>query len=142
MGNAQSQGKKADKKEDIFFNKELLDSIDLLASKLIFEQSFQNLKKLEDPRYCNEVSILTQQLLKKKLNPTTVNVVSTRIKYGTQKLYVIDDEGFKKLKKVDYKGDKNALCLNVSRFYTRIFQAYSAIYCSKTDSCKTKLHDH
>jgi len=53
MGNAQSQGKKADKKEDIFFNKELLDSIDLLASKLIFEQSFQNLKKLEDPRYCN-----------------------------------------------------------------------------------------
>ena len=127
MGNAQSQGKKADKKEDIFFNKELLDSIDLLASKLIFEQSFQNLKKLEDPRYCNEVSILTQQLLKKKLNPTTVNVVSTRIKYGTQKLYVIDDEGFKKLKKVDYKGDKNALCLNVSRFYTRIFQAYSAI---------------
>ena len=127
MGNTQSQGKKADKEEDMYFNKELLDSIDLLASKLIFEQSFQNLKKLEDPRYCNEVSILTQQLLKKKLDPVTVNVVSTRIKYGTTNLYVIDDDGYKRLKKVDYKGDKNALCLNVSRFYTRIFQAYSAI---------------
>ena len=127
MGNTQSQGKKSDKEEDMYFNKELLDSIDLLASKLIFEQSFQNLKKLEDPRYCNEVSVLTQQLLKKKLDPVTVNVVSTRIKYGTTNLYVIDDDGYKQLKKVDYKGDKNALCLNVSRFYTRIFQAYSAI---------------
>jgi len=124
MGNAQSQQKKS---ADMYFNEELINSIDLLASKLIFEQSFQNLKKLDDPRYCNEVSILTQQLLKKKLNPININIVSTRIKYGTQDLYVIDDNGYKQLKNVNHKGDKDALCLNVSRFYTRVFQAYSAI---------------
>ena len=124
MGNAQSQQKKS---ADMYFNEELINSIDLLASKLIFEQSFQNLKKLDDPRYCNEVSILTQQLLKKKLDPININIVSTRIKYGTQDLYVIDDNGYKQLKKVNHKGDKDALCLNVSRFYTRVFQAYSAI---------------
>ena len=124
MGNAQSQQKKS---ADMYFNEELINSIDLLASKLIFEQSFQNLKKLDDPRYCNEVSILTQQLLKKKLNPININIVSTRIKYGTQDLYVIDDNDYKQLKKVNHKGDKDALCLNVSRFYTRVFQAYSAI---------------
>ena len=124
MGNAQSQQKKS---ADMYFNEELINSIDLLASKLIFEQSFQNLKKLDDPRYCNEVSILTQQLLKKKLDPININIVSTRIKYGTQDLYVIDDNDYKQLKKVNHKGDKDALCLNVSRFYTRVFQAYSAI---------------
>ena len=124
MGNAQSQQKKS---ADMYFNEELINSIDLLASKLIFEQSFQNLKKLDDPRYCNEVSILTQQLLKKKLDPININIVSTRIKYGTQDLYVIDDNGYKQLKNVNHKGDKDALCLNVSRFYTRVFQAYSAI---------------
>ena len=90
MGNAQSQQKKS---ADMYFNEELINSIDLLASKLIFEQSFQNLKKLDDPRYCNEVSILTQQLLKKKLDPININIVSTRIKYGTQDLYVIDELG-------------------------------------------------
>ena len=45
MGNAQSQQKKS---ADLFFNEELINSIDLLASKLIFEQSFQNLKKLDE----------------------------------------------------------------------------------------------
>ena len=127
MGNAQSQQKKS---ADLFFNEELINSIDLLASKLIFEQSFQNLKLLDDPRYCNEVSILTQKLLKKKLKPININIVSTRIKFGTQDLYVIDDNGYKQLKKADHKGDKDTLCLNVSRFYTRVFQAYSAIVCA------------
>ena len=130
MGNAQSQ-KKDSKDPDLFFNEELINSIDELASKLIFEQSFQNLLKLNDPTYCDEVSVLTHRLLKKKLKPINVNVVSTRVKYGNQDLYAITDEGFKQLKVVDEAGeknyDKNEMCLNVSKFYTRIFQAYSAI---------------
>jgi len=130
MGNAQSQ-KKDSKDPDLFFNEELINSIDELASKLIFEQSFQNLLKLNDPTYCDEVSVLTHRLLKKKLKPINVNVVSTRVKYGNQDLYAITDEGFKHLKVVDEAGeknyDKNEMCLNVSKFYTRIFQAYSAI---------------
>jgi len=65
MGNAQSQ-KNTAQNTDMFFNKELIDSIDHLASKLIFEQSFQKLSKLNDPKYCDEVSVLTQRLLKKK----------------------------------------------------------------------------
>jgi hypothetical protein len=130
MGNAQSQ-KKDSKDPDLFFNEELINSIDELASKLIFEQSFQNLLKLNDPTYCDEVSVLTHRLLKKKLKPINVNVVSTRVKYGNQDLYAITDEGFKQLKVVDEEGeknyDKNEMCLNVSKFYTKIFQAYSAI---------------
>ena len=63
MGNAQSQSKK--EKTDMFFNQELVDSIDTLASKLIFEQSFQNLLKLQKPEYCKEISVLTHRLLKK-----------------------------------------------------------------------------
>jgi hypothetical protein len=130
MGNAQSQ-QKTDKKPDLFFNEELINSIDELASKLIFEQSFQQLLKLNDPAYCDEVSVLTHRLLKKKLKPINVNVVSTRVKYGNQDLYAITDDGFKQLKVVDEAGeenyDKNEMCLNVSKFYTKIFQAYSAI---------------
>ena len=130
MGNAQSQ-KKNTEKNDMFFNEELINSIDLLASKLIFEQSFQQLLKLNDPLYCDEVSVLTHRLLKKKLKPINVNIVSTRVKYGNQDMYAITDEGFKELKVVDDLGeknyDKNEMCLNISKFYTRIFQAYSAI---------------
>ena len=130
MGNAQSQ-KKNTEKTDMFFNEELINSIDLLASKLIFEQSFQQLLKLNDPLYCDEVSVLTHRLLKKKLKPINVNIVSTRVKYGNQDMYAITDEGFKELKVVDDLGeknyDKNEMCLNISKFYTRIFQAYSAI---------------
>ena len=126
MGNAQSQ-KKTKETKNTLFNEELINSIDLLASKLIFEQSFRHLKKLGDSKYCNEVSILTQKLLKESLDTVNINVISTRVKYGTQDLYVIDDEGFKKLKQVEADRDKAMLCLNVSRFYTRIFQAYSSI---------------
>ena len=126
MGNAQSQ-KKTKETKNTLFNEELINSIDLLASKLIFEQSFQNLTKLGNSNYCDEVSILTQKLLKESLDTVNINVISTRVKYGTQDLYVIDDEGFKKLKQVEADRDKAMLCLNVSRFYTRIFQAYSSI---------------
>ena len=45
MGNAQSQ-KKTKETKNTLFNEELINSIDLLASKLIFEQSFENLKEL------------------------------------------------------------------------------------------------
>ena len=126
MGNAQSQ-KKTKETKNTLFNEELINSIDLLASKLIFEQSFQNLTKLGNSNYCDEVSILTQKLLKESLDTVNINVISTRVKYGTQDLYVIDDEGFKKLKQVEADRDKAMLCSNVSRFYIRIFQAYSAI---------------
>jgi hypothetical protein len=126
MGNAQSQ--KKSNKGSMYFNEELIDSIDLLASKLIFEQSFQDLKQLQNPSYCEEVSILTQQLLKKKLNKKTLSMVSNRIKYGTQDLFIIDKQGFKQLKNISDRGyEKDVLCLNVSKFYTKIFQAYSAI---------------
>jgi hypothetical protein len=126
MGNAQSQ-KKTKETKNTLFNEELINSIDLLASKLIFEQSFENLTKLGNSKYCDEVSILTQKLLKESLDTVNINVISTRVKYGTQDLYVIDDEGFKKLKQVEADRDKAMLCSNVSRFYIRIFQAYSAI---------------
>ena len=126
MGNAQSQ--KKSNKGSMYFNEELIDSIDLLASKLIFEQSFQNLKELQNPSYCEEVSILTQRLLKKKLNKKTISMVSNRIKYGTQDLFIIDKQGFKQLRDInDRDYEKDVMCLNVSKFYTKIFQAYSAI---------------
>jgi hypothetical protein len=126
MGNAQSQSKK--EKTDMFFNQELVDSIDTLASKLIFEQSFQNLLKLQKPEYCKEISVLTHRLLKKKLTPINVNVVSSRIIYGNQDLYAITEDKFKELKDIKERNYlKNEMCLNVSKFYTRIFQAYSAI---------------
>ena len=126
MGNAQSQ--KKSNKGSMYFNEELIDSIDLLASKLIFEQSFQDLKELQNPSYCEEVSILTQRLLKKKLNKKTISMVSNRIKYGTQDLFIIDKQGFKQLRYInDRDYEKDVLCLNVSKFYTKIFQAYSAI---------------
>ena len=130
MGNAQSQ-KNTAQNTDMFFNKELIDSIDHLASKLIFEQSFQKLSKLNDPKYCDEVSVLTQRLLKKKLKPINVNVVATRVKYGNQDIYAITNEDFENLKTVDDINEKNynknEMCLNVSKFYTKIFQTYCAI---------------
>ena len=129
MGNTQSQ-KKSDKPKDMFFNEELINSIDVLASKLIFEESFQNLLKLQDPRYCDEISVLTHRLLKKKLTPINVNMVTNRVKFGSQNrdLYTITEDSFKKMKNINDKNyNKNEMCLNVSKFYTRVFQAYSAI---------------
>ena len=122
MGNTQSQ-KKSDKPKDMFFNEELINSIDVLASKLIFEESFQNLLKLQDPRYCDEISILTHRLLKKKLSPINVNMVTNRVKFGSQNrdLYTITEDSFKKMKNINDKNyNKNEMCLNVSKFYNAL----------------------
>ena len=127
MGNAASQ---SDSKKNMFYNEELIESIDLLASKLIFEQSFQELQNLKDTNYCNEVAILTQRLLKQKLNKINVNMILNRVVFGAQEqdLFIIDPNGLKKLKNIDDRGyDKYKMCSYVSHFYTQIFQAYSAI---------------
>ena len=128
MGNQKSSLKKQ-KVGDI----NILRLMDTIASKYILTQNFRDLKKLDDKKYCDELTILTSEIINNRLSPLEITYLNQRIKDG----YKVNDEKkdsvlFLKesqLKSLDVKNSikKKRLCIGISRFYIRIAHLFAAI---------------
>lgn len=107
--------------------------IDSIASMYILKQSFQDLKKLTEPKYCNDLVILTSDVINERLNWVEVEYLGQRIKKGI-KTNNIEKENviyFNKneLDKLDIQNNvkKRRLCVSIARFYIKIAHLFSAI---------------
>ena len=60
--------------------------LDILATKYILTQNFQDMKKLGDPEYCNKLIILTADVIKKFMNEKEITYLSQRIEDGVPTL--------------------------------------------------------
>ena len=49
-------------------NKSLKQIVDFVATNYILTQNFQDMKKLSDMKYCNNLVILTSKVIDNKLN--------------------------------------------------------------------------
>jgi hypothetical protein len=56
--------------------------LDILATKYILTQNFQDMKKLGNPDYCNKLIILTADIIKKSMNEKEITYLSQRIEDG------------------------------------------------------------
>jgi len=56
--------------------------LDLLATKYILTQNFQDLKRLSSPEYCNKLVILTKDVIKKYLNEKEITFLAERVENG------------------------------------------------------------
>ena len=72
MGNMQSIPK----------NSKLVDVADYVAAKYILTQNFNDMKKLNEPEYCNKLVILTSKILNKYLKEREVKYLAEKIKNG------------------------------------------------------------
>ena len=77
MGAIQSTAKK-EYGDDI----ESIDLIDLIATKYILTQNFQDLKNLTKKEYCDKLVILTSDIIKKYMNQRDIKYLAQRIKRG------------------------------------------------------------
>lgn len=77
MGAAQSRAKK-EYGNDI----EGIDLIDLIATKYILTQNFQDLKNLTKKEYCDKLVVLTSDIIKKYMNQRNIKYLAQRIQRG------------------------------------------------------------
>ena len=124
MGNAQSGTNK---------KKTLSQIIDYIATNYILTQNFQDMTKLSDMKYCNDLVILTSKIIANNLSDLEVQYLAQRIKKGVEtnemskdNVIYFDKENLKKLD-VRNKTQKRRLCIAIAKYYVKIAHVFAAI---------------
>jgi hypothetical protein len=133
MGNQQTKDKDKDDLTDKDGGIDFLRMLDSIASKYILTQNFQDMKKLDDKKYCDELVILTSNIISDRLNNLEVSYLNQRTKKG-----IVIDEMTKDnvmflkntdLKKLDVQNSvkKQRICIGIAKFYVKIAHLFAAI---------------
>lgn len=112
----------------------LFTKLDIIASKLILNTSFKKMEHLNNPEYCNSLTILTTQLLEKQLNLKQIQHLSQTIKNGAvqneelikNNVMYFDTSNIEQLGVKDTQ-QKHLLCVGISKYYIDIAKVYSSI---------------
>lgn len=133
MGNQQTKTDNESSKDGKDKELNMLRILDSIASKYILTQNFQDMKKLEDKKYCDELIILTSDIISDRLNSLEVQYLNQRTKKGiiidelsSDKLLFLKNTDLKKLD-VQNNVKKQRLCIGISKFYVKIAHIFSAI---------------
>jgi len=132
-------------------NKELkaANILDILATKYILTQNFQDMKKLGNKDYCNKLVIITADIIKKFLKEKEITYLTKRIEDGvhipsknkasviylsTNKLKQQKDAsnesgGETLLSELDVQNPENKynMCKGIAKFYIKIAHLFAAI---------------
>jgi hypothetical protein len=124
MGN--TQNKDGDKKS-------LSKIIDFVATNYILTQNFQDMKKLSDMKYCNNLVILTSKVIENKLSDIEIEFLAQRLKQN-EEINEMTSEKVKFMDKtqlgtLDVKNQtqKRRMCIGIAKFYVKVAHVYAAI---------------
>ena len=100
MGNSQSTDSNSNTKTNKT-NQNLPEVIDYLATQYILTQSFQDMVHLRDAKYCNDLVILTSDIISEYLNEQQIKYMYSNIKDGVD-LNEIKEDSLLWMKKKNY----------------------------------------
>jgi hypothetical protein len=107
--------------------------IDSIATKYILTQNFSDMKKLEDKDYCNDLTILTSDVIYDRLNNMEIEYLNQRTKQGVVVDELTKDKIIFLQKKYQNKLDihnevkKRRVCIGIAKFYIKVAHLFSAI---------------
>mgnify|MGYP001359304887 FL=1 len=139
MGNKQSRMSSEDKKFQKNVKKTQTQSknigwfVDNIATNFILTADFQKLLQLQDKDTCSEFSVLTKELIQKKLTPREILYLDYRTKNGdVVKILNRDDFSIidnSDLDKIDMNNivKKNRICIGIAEFYVQFFHLFASI---------------
>lgn len=126
MGNQPSQQKNKDRSK-------LPGIIDSIATKYILTQNFEDLQKLQNPKYCNKLVILTSKIIAERLNNIEIEYLDQRIKQGIEinqkdkdTIIFLKEDTMGKLD-VQNSVKKKRMCIGIAKFYIKIAHLFAAI---------------
>lgn len=107
--------------------------LNYIATRYILTMDFQSLKNLQDPKYCDEMIIITSDIIKKYYNEHEVEFLQQKIEQGQQTNKLSKDKllyfnkNYLSNTAVDNGIKKNRMCIGIAKFYIKIAHIFSAI---------------
>lgn len=107
--------------------------IDTIATKYILTQNFQDMKKLENKAYCDNLIILTSRIIGERLNDLEIQYLNQRLQSGEVINKMTSDNVIflnnTNLKSLDIQNSikKKRVCIGISKFYIKIAHLFAAI---------------
>lgn len=111
----------------------LAKKIDFIATNLILTQNFKDMKNLSDMNYCDNLVILTSNVIQNNLKHLDVYYLSQRLKAGEEVNEMRRDRVsyIKKndLPEIDIKNktNKRRMCIGIAKFYVKLAHLFAAI---------------
>ena len=136
MGNLHSKLKGGTNNNNNEITKVLLeDEIDYIATHYILTMNFQSLRNLYKEKYCDDLIILTSEIINKYFKDLQVNKMVDRVENGIvaengvaqEKMVFINKNDINNVIKLSEQNDKMEKCHQISRFYIKIAQIFAAI---------------
>jgi len=94
-----------------------------IASTYILEQNFQDMIRLTNPAYCDDLVVMTSEILNQSYNVSQLN-------YGYQVIYKNGQSATKTDNADDALKGKEAkakMCINIAKYYVKIAHLFAAI---------------
>ena len=111
--------------------------LDYIATYYILTMDFESLQKLSDPKYCDELIVITSEIVGKYFNELEIQYLEQRTKEGVEINDMTKDKVMfltkKHLEDLDIKNDRNKsirkkrVCIGIAKFYVTIANIYAAI---------------
>lgn len=113
----------------------LEDEIDYIATHYILTMNFQSLRNLYKEKYCDDLIILTSEIINKYFRDLQVNQLVDRVENGVvtengvaqENLVFINKNDIHRAIKLSEEDDKMEKCQQISSFYIKIAQIFAAI---------------
>jgi hypothetical protein len=124
-------------------NMSLGQKIDVIATYYILTSNFKSLKNLTEKEYCDNLIILTADIISKYLTDMEINYVTYKIKNGVevnemdkQKTIFFNKNDIEEFNQNPLK--KKRMCLGIAKFYIKIAHLFSAIVMTINPTYKYK----
>jgi hypothetical protein len=107
--------------------------LNYIATRYILTMDFQSLKNLQDPKYCDEMILLTSDIIKKYFNEREIEYLQQKIELGqqinklTKEKVMFFNKNDLSNKGLDSGMKKNRMCIGIAKFYIKIAHIFSAI---------------
>ena len=96
-------------------NNEFIYKLDEIATKYILGQNFQDMIKLTNYKYCDDLVIITSKILKKSYFSNQIQAIYSRITNEEMKPAIVSKEDTKKM------------CIEIAKYYVKIAHLFAAI---------------
>ena len=111
----------------------LAQEIDYIAANYITTQNFRDMERLADIEHCNNLVIMTADLIANNLNDLDVKYLAQRLKEGVEINEMTEGSVvyFKKadIEQMDVSNQttKRRLCIGIAKFYVKVAHLFAAI---------------
>jgi len=134
MGNfiSSDSTKNSEKKFDNFYN-----LMDYIATYYILTMDFKSLTRLAEKEYCDELVILTSDIIQRYFTDMEIEYLAQRVKNGVEVNELEKDNVIflnkNQLESLDVSNDlqksirKKRVCIGIAKFYVKIAHIFSAI---------------